>query len=1747
MSELIEVLNGFGRWLVAHLWQMSIELVILAAVVAAAIWLLRVRSPGMRHLFWCVVLAKPVATFLIASPLSLYWFLHPPLIDVAPPGPAPVVYRQAAPVEHPPMRMPPRRPIGTAPPVVAAPGPALDRYGIAATTWLIIGFALGLRLVVGGTYVAFLRRTSMPQRAGPLADPATEVSTALGTGRRVRIAVSEVTHGPVLAGIFRPVILLPGSLTEQLPARHLKHIIAHELAHARRWDNLVLLIQRLAEMLLFFHPVVWVCGRMMRREAEAACDDAVVAGFGASVEYADSLARVAEMRDRLTRRLLVNTFAAAESNLSRRIKRILHDRRARMTLGLTVASVVALIIIACVGLPTASKRTAAHATTSGDSAMSTQTNKLARNVKHEGDKVWIEGVPDMEVGGLPDDWTALIKGVNLLLTHRGEQVTLDELRACAGDAFHLSHGTHWELRTAHAMPTDGLANAAKAYGYEGQWTPAHFFWELKGMDEGQRTRHADEYLGHIRSEIDEGHPVLVGGAYGECSQWRAAVGYDKAADKICYVGGDRPYVWTEVWDKKAKELGLWDAQIRGPLREGFIGGWIGNAAFSLGEKKASPSEAERARMTLRRAVELHRAPPHTTDWHGGVTYYFGQKAYEQWAKDLHELDYPADVAKPRPELPECYDMSLMIYQVNQIIIGRAAAAEFCQNASDALPNVKAHLLAAAQHYREQAETAANTFGAFAAGTEEARTAWLSDETKREAGVAGIRQMLELERAAIAEIENALAAEGIEIPTAQTAPGRASTETRSRTGSGVMPKSESITLKGHTYRIEWVTPDRLAELRLVGDRPAEPRASDWAYGHHAHPLYNIHCEIGPDKPLEELKKQLEQDEKSWGTYWEELARDVLGRDAVFALVAYSGDQLAGHIRFFGADMSRLRMAPDDRYREEKGGLLIGAAYVDPPAADDGLDVELARRVIQYAQEQGRPAIQALGWSDIRAYAMWGESFPVSTYEAVGFRKVREMEAPRDAFEDMLAGAHGPEVQKQVKTALKEHTREAANEFYVMQFDMATFGAGPVTATTSEGAGKPSNAKPDYSKLKLEGHGMAQDSWSLAIQAAARIVGKDADYDTIYALSTNAFAPTIDTGEGCQAWWHMFGRDSGVDIVADRLGLKIEPLALPEGTYTPQDTEEVFERKAAEQRKAAAPILRRAMTEGRMLLTTYGWRVHTDHGFVPWCWWGIITDVQPDGAIVGAQLNGRLDNPLDFVDTCYAVSTKEPSLGRRDADLMMLKRAIERIRGRKPEAHGRHLKLGLDAMDVWIRQMATVRYFCPECEERTQDDPDRGGFRCAASNAQSMMNGSRVAASYLRRIKSTLGTEAERHLEQSAEHYEYIADLLNPAITGEGGDHYKAICGDLDKQRAHAKVLEQVKVALAAAADAMEQALAAEGIEVTATVAPALDGSNVMTGKQLDGLKRSPVWMTHMGCLIDCAAYLEVDASPAWIYGGSGHAFALNIHEVICPSGPTAWAAEKCNKLAANVGLQVEDLSAYKTDEDVAAKRQAIWQKVKAAIDAGHPAFGWELDIPEWYLISGYDDDGNYLFVNFDETVKRKHHGALGESGIGVTAACIVKPTKAADDRTVVREVIAFALEHGAGKDSHEVYRTGLAGYDLWIKTLEDNKAIGFGQAYNGVCWAECRRYAVQFLEEAKRRLDDEELSPRFDEAIGHYTIVAAKLTELADIFPFEPGKDEAMDERMKDASRRQRALAAVRAARAAEAEGLKALADLAAGL
>src|ERR1017187_9214042 len=106
------------------------------------------------------------------------------------------------------------------------------------------------------------------------------LAARMRVSRPVTLLESCLAEVPVVMGYLRPVILMPVGLMTGLPAEQIEAILLHELAHIRRHDYLVNLLQIVVEGLVFYHPAVWWISSVMRAERENCCDDLVVATQG---------------------------------------------------------------------------------------------------------------------------------------------------------------------------------------------------------------------------------------------------------------------------------------------------------------------------------------------------------------------------------------------------------------------------------------------------------------------------------------------------------------------------------------------------------------------------------------------------------------------------------------------------------------------------------------------------------------------------------------------------------------------------------------------------------------------------------------------------------------------------------------------------------------------------------------------------------------------------------------------------------------------------------------------------------------------------------------------------------------------------------------------------------------------------------------------------------------------------------------------------------------------------------------------------------------------------------------------------------------------------------------------------------------------------------------------------------------------------------------------------------------------------
>lgn len=131
--------------------------------------------------------------------------------------------------------------------------------------------------------------------------------------------------------------------------------------------------------------------------------------------------------------------------------------------------------------------------------------------------------------------------------------------------------------------------------------------------------------------------------------------------------------------------------------------------------------------------------------------------------------------------------------------------------------------------------------------------------------------------------------------------------------------------------------------------------------------------------------------------------------------------------------------------------------------------------------------------------------------------------------------------------------------------------------------------------------------------------------------------------------------------------------------------------------------------------------------------------------------------------------------------------------------------------------------------------------------------------------------------------------------------------------------------------------------------------------LNGLEWKSFWNSQLGCLKGCSEYLGIDLSDAWLFGGTGAAFILHMDEQGFGAGGP-WYQGPMMHLCNNLGYTVNGVYGFKTDDDFLVKQRMAWENTRNAIDRGFPCYGYNLAIPEYYVVYGYEKEG-YLFTGF----------------------------------------------------------------------------------------------------------------------------------------------------------------------------------------
>jgi beta-lactamase regulating signal transducer with metallopeptidase domain len=318
MNALQQILSGpvsqaIGWALLHLLWQGAI----VAGILGATLTLLRRHSSAARYAASCTAMAFMIV-LPAATAVKIYRSMPAESAASTPATFSPAVEETTTPTELPASTSNVRDTSIWMSAEEQVTRSARTHLPLVLAIWLSGVLFLSLRLVAGWS------------RANRLADDAGKNASAewqrilinlqrrMGLSQLIRLVESAAVEVPTVIGWLKPVILLPTATLSGMSPEQIEMILAHELAHIRRHDFLVNLLQAVVETLLFYHPAVWWISNTIRIERENCCDDLAVGLCGDALRYARALTQLEQIRATAT----VPALAANGGSLVDRVRRL---------------------------------------------------------------------------------------------------------------------------------------------------------------------------------------------------------------------------------------------------------------------------------------------------------------------------------------------------------------------------------------------------------------------------------------------------------------------------------------------------------------------------------------------------------------------------------------------------------------------------------------------------------------------------------------------------------------------------------------------------------------------------------------------------------------------------------------------------------------------------------------------------------------------------------------------------------------------------------------------------------------------------------------------------------------------------------------------------------------------------------------------------------------------------------------------------------------------------------------------------------------------------------------------------------------------------------------------------------------------------------------------------------------------------------------------------------------------------------
>ncbi|MBN2829929.1 MAG: hypothetical protein JXR56_06395 [Candidatus Cloacimonetes bacterium] len=269
-------------------------------------------------------------------------------------------------------------------------------------------------------------------------------------------------------------------------------------------------------------------------------------------------------------------------------------------------------------------------------------------------------------------------------------------------------------------------------------------------------------------------------------------------------------------------------------------------------------------------------------------------------------------------------------------------------------------------------------------------------------------------------------------------------------------------------------------------------------------------------------------------------------------------------------------------------------------------------------------------------------------------------------------------------------------------------------------------------------------------------------------------------------------------------------------------------------------------------------------------------------------------------------------------------------------------------------------------------------------------------------------------------------------------------------------------------------------------------------KLDNLKQYPFNTTLMGTIKGIFQYYGYQYSDAFIFGGTGHAFLINIHEQLCPSSPYCWNSTGFVNLMKNMGVEQIDLGFFMQKSSLIARKE-IQDKIKSLLKKGVPC---SLLNMENQLVYGFNEEVLLTSQPWEcspefppKTLTYDDWTELnGEIHLNFYSYTKTSP---APVKQIVKESLEYAVELNRfpKKFASGSYGIGPLAYENFLKAVE-KYGDSHGNWWNATVWSENRLMAAQYLKECAEMFD-QEVADTCLKASGIYSEIGILLNKISD--------------------------------------------------